>query len=54
MTDFGEMIYRLKAKEEYRTSMMLIIDEADAIAPQRPLKGEKRMLGAAEENRRQN
>jgi uncharacterized protein len=27
----------------------LIIDEADAIAPQRPYKGEERMLGAAED-----
>src|SRR5688572_14264452 len=34
MTDFLETVYRLKAKEEFRTPMMLIIDEADAIAPQ--------------------
>src|SRR5579871_4854640 len=31
-----EMIYRLKAKEEFRTPMMLMVDEADAIAPQKP------------------
>lgn len=49
MTAFLENLYRLKAREEYRTPMMLIIDEADAIAPQKPQKGEERMLGAAED-----
>lgn len=49
MTAFLETLYRLKAREQYRTPMMLIIDEADAIAPQRPMKGEERMLGAAED-----
>lgn len=49
MTAFMENIYRLKAKEIYRTPMMLVIDEADAIAPQKPQKGEERMLGAAED-----
>jgi len=49
MTGFLETLYRLKAREEYRTPMMLVIDEADAIAPQRPMKGEERMLGAAED-----
>jgi hypothetical protein len=54
MTFFMETLYRLKAKDEYRTPMMLAIDEADAIAPQRIVKtGEKdlgpRMLGAAED-----
>lgn len=46
---FLETLYRLKAREQYRTPMMLIIDEADAIAPQKPYKGEERMLGAAED-----
>lgn len=41
-----EIIYRLKAKEEFRTPVMVIVDEADAIAPQRPYPGEERMLGA--------
>lgn len=41
-----EIIYRLKAKEEFRTPLMLIVDEADAIAPQKPYPGEERMLGA--------
>lgn len=49
MTAFLETLYRLKAKDAYRTPMMLVIDEADAIAPQRPMKGEERMLGAAED-----
>lgn len=49
MTDFLENLYRLKAREIYRTPMMLVIDEADAIAPQKPMDGEQRMLGAAED-----
>ena len=49
MTGFLEGLYRLKAREEFRTAMMLIVDEADAVAPQRPQKGEERMLGAAED-----
>lgn len=46
---FLENLYRLKAQEKYRTPVMLVIDEADAIAPQKPQKGEERMLGAAED-----
>jgi hypothetical protein len=49
MAIFLENFYRLKAKEQFRTPVMLIIDEADAIAPQKPQKGEERMLGAAED-----
>ncbi len=49
MTAFMENLYRLKAKEIYRTPVMLVIDEADAVAPQKPQKGEERMLGAAED-----
>lgn len=49
MTAFMENLYRLKAQEQYRTPLMLIIDEADAIAPQKPQKGEERMLGAVED-----
>ena len=49
MADFLETLYRMKAKDAYRTTMMLIVDEADAIAPQQPQKGEERMLGAAED-----
>ncbi len=49
MTGFLESLYRLKAREAFRTPMMLVIDEADAVAPQKPQKGEERMLGAAED-----
>jgi hypothetical protein len=49
MTAFLENLYRLKAREIYRTPMMLVVDEADAVAPQKPQKGEERMLGAAED-----
>lgn len=49
MAAFLETLYRLKAHEQYRTAMNLVIDEADAIAPQKPQKGEERMLGAAED-----
>jgi hypothetical protein len=49
MTAFMETVYRLKAQEQYRTPLMLVIDEADAVAPQRPMRGEERMLGAVED-----
>jgi DNA-binding IclR family transcriptional regulator len=49
MAPFLETVYRLKARDEYRTAMMMAVDEADAIAPQRPFKGEERMLGAMED-----
>lgn len=49
MAIFLENLYRLKAQERYRTPVMLVVDEADAIAPQKPQKGEERMLGAIED-----
>lgn len=49
MTSFLENLYRLKAREALRTPLMLILDEADAIAPQKPQENETRMLGAAED-----
>src|SRR4051812_5522181 len=49
MTAFLENLYRLKAREQYRTPLMLLVDEADAIAPQKPQENEARMLGAAED-----
>lgn len=55
MADFLESLYRLKAREQYRTPLMLIVDEADAIAPQSPKNhgtrggNVERMLGAAED-----
>lgn len=53
--DFLETLYRLKSQERYRTALMLIIDEADAVAPQQTknlgVRGGnvERMLGAAED-----
>lgn len=44
---FLESLYRLKALEANRTPAMVIIDEADAVAPQKPQQNELRMLGAA-------
>lgn len=49
MAIFLENLYRLKAQERFRTPVMVVIDEADAIAPQKPQKGEERMLGAADD-----
>lgn len=49
MSEFLESFYRLKAAEAYRSPVMLIVDEADAIAPQKPFHGEERMLGAIED-----
>jgi len=49
MASFLETLYRLKAKEALRTPLMLIVDEADAIAPQQPQPNEARMLGAMED-----
>ncbi len=49
MAHFLETLYRLKAREQYRTPLMLMVDEADAIAPQKAQPGEQRMLGAAED-----
>jgi DNA helicase HerA-like ATPase len=44
MTDFAETLYHLN-----RTARRLVLDEADAFAPQRPMQGEQRMLGAMED-----
>lgn len=49
MTAFLETLYRLKAREALRTPVMVIVDEADAIAPQQPQPNEARMLGAIED-----
>lgn len=42
ITEFSERLYRRKAK--HRTTIHLIIDEADEFAPQRPMRDEARML----------
>src|SRR6266508_2729744 len=44
MTDFAETLYHLN-----RTARHLVLDEADAFAPQRPMQGEQRMLGAMDD-----
>jgi hypothetical protein len=44
MTDFAERLY-LKNRE----ALHLVIDEADAFAPQKPMKGAERLLGAIED-----
>lgn len=44
MTDFAERLYHRN-----RQPLHLVLDEADAFAPQRPQKGQERMLGAVED-----
>jgi hypothetical protein len=44
MTAFAETLYRLNRKP-----LHFCVDEADAFAPQRPMKGEERLLGAFED-----
>lgn len=44
VTDFAENLYRRN-----RDPLHLLLDEADAFAPQRPMKGQERMLGAIED-----
>jgi hypothetical protein len=44
MTDFAETLYH-----ENRQALHLVLDEADAWAPQRPVPGAERLLGAIED-----
>jgi uncharacterized protein len=44
MTDFAESLYHLN-----RTARHLVLDEADAFAPQQPMAGEQQMLGAMQD-----
>lgn len=44
--DFGEALFRMKASA--RSPLHLMMDEADSFAPQRPMPGQQRMLGAYE------
>jgi hypothetical protein len=44
MTDFCETLYR-----KNRQALHLVMDEADAFAPQRPMPGEQRLLGSVED-----
>lgn len=47
MTSFAERLYTAKARA--RTPLHVIVDEADAYCPQRPMPGEQRLLGAMED-----
>lgn len=44
VVDFGERLY-----QRNREALHLVLEEADMFAPQRPMKGEERMLGAVED-----
>lgn len=44
MTDFSESLYR-----KNRKALHVILDEADAFAPQKPFAGQERLLGAIED-----
>jgi uncharacterized protein len=44
MTDFAEALYR-----KNRNALHVILDEADAFAPQKPFAGQERLLGAIED-----
>ncbi|MCK9568861.1 DUF87 domain-containing protein [Candidatus Pacearchaeota archaeon] len=46
VTAFAERLYRQKAKK--RTPIHIMLDESDSFAPQRPMPGQQRMLGAFE------
>lgn len=47
---FLEKLYRLKNEDRYRTPLTLIVDESDAIAPQKPRPGVQLvMLGAIDD-----
>jgi uncharacterized protein len=46
VTDFAERLYRRKARA--RTTLHLVVDEADEFAPQKPMRDEARMVGAME------
>lgn len=46
VTDFAERLYRGKSK--HPRPLHLFVDEADSFAPQRPMPGQARMLGAFE------
>lgn len=46
VADFGERLYERKAKPEFRTPLHLMIDEADAVVPQRLFPGAERAFGA--------
>lgn len=49
LTDFAEELFLLKKQEEAPAPSLLFIEEAHTVLPQRPQKGQERMLGAFED-----
>src|SRR5581483_8063656 len=49
VADFAERLYHRKGEAQYRTPLHLVIDEADAFAPQRVMADTARMLGAIDD-----
>lgn len=47
MQDFAERLYQVKATK--RDALHVVVDEADAYCPQRPMPNEARLLGAMED-----
>ena len=45
-TEFAERLYHRKGEPKYRTPLHVVVDEADAFAPQRVMADTARMLGA--------
>lgn len=49
VADFAERLYDRKGESKYQTPLHLVIDEADAFAPQRVMADTARMLGAIDD-----
>ena len=49
LTDFAERLFERKSATRYKTPVHLFVDEAHAFVPQRPQRGQERMLGAGED-----
>jgi len=49
LTSFAERLYHRKGPARHRTPLHLFVDEAHAFVPQRPQRGQERMLGAGED-----
>lgn len=48
VADFAEQLFERKGEQQHRTPLHLMIDEADAFAPQRPTPEAMRCLGAVD------
>lgn len=49
VADFAEQLYNRKKAQRVRTPLHVVFEEAQVFAPQKPQKGEERMLGAVED-----